>query len=52
LGHPAPIRTIVDVDLSQYDEVWPAGGHPHYVFQAPFEKLVRITGGQPADVGT
>jgi len=51
LGHPAPIRTIVDVDLGEYDEVWAAGGHPHYVFPTTFDELVRITGGTPADVG-
>ena len=51
LGHPSPIRTIVDVDLGQYDEVWAASGHPHYVFPTTFDELVRITGGTPADVG-
>jgi len=51
VGHPAPIRTIVDVDLGQYGEVWAAGGHPHYVFPTTFDELVRITGGTPADVG-
>ena len=51
LGHPAPIRTVVDVDLGQYDEVWAAGGHPHYVFPTTFDELVRITGGTPAEVG-
>lgn len=51
VGHPAPIRTIVDVDLSKYDEVWAAGGHPHYVFPTTFDELVRITGGQPAEIG-
>jgi prolyl-tRNA editing enzyme YbaK/EbsC (Cys-tRNA(Pro) deacylase) len=51
LGFPAPIRTIVDTDLAQFDEVWAAGGHPHYVFPTSFGELVRITGGTPADVG-
>ena len=51
LGFPAPIRTLVDVDLGEYDEVWAAGGHPHYVFPTTFDELVRITGGTPADVG-
>jgi prolyl-tRNA editing enzyme YbaK/EbsC (Cys-tRNA(Pro) deacylase) len=51
IGHPAPIRTIVDIDLAQYDEVWAAGGHPHCVFPTTFDELVRITGGTPADVG-
>lgn len=51
LGFPAPIRTIVDIDLAKFDEVWAAGGHPHYVFPTSFDELVRITGGTPADVG-
>jgi len=51
IGHPEHIRTIVDVDLGKYDEVWAAGGHPHYVFPTTFDELVRITGGTPADVG-
>ncbi len=51
VGHPEPLRTIVDVALTQYDEVWAAGGHPHYVFPTSFDELVRITGGTPADVG-
>jgi len=51
IGHPAPLRTIVDTVLAQFDEVWAAGGHPHYVFPTSFNELVRITGGMPADVG-
>ena len=52
IGHPAPLRTIVDIDLAQFDEVWAAGGQPHYVFATSFDELVPITGGTPADVGT
>jgi prolyl-tRNA editing enzyme YbaK/EbsC (Cys-tRNA(Pro) deacylase) len=51
IGHPAPLRTIVDTDLAHFDEVWAAGGHPHYVFPTSFDELVRITDGTPADVG-
>ena len=51
IGHTAPLRTIVDIDLGNFDEVWAAGGHPHYVFPTSFDELVRITGGIPADVG-
>ncbi|MFI0484620.1 YbaK/EbsC family protein [Actinomadura sp. 9N215] len=50
LGHPAPIRTLVDVWLDKYDEVWAAGGHPHTVFPTSYEELLRITGGTPAEV--
>jgi prolyl-tRNA editing enzyme YbaK/EbsC (Cys-tRNA(Pro) deacylase) len=51
VGHPAPIRTLVDVWLGKYDVVWAAAGHPHAVFPTSFEELVRITGGTSAEIG-
>jgi prolyl-tRNA editing enzyme YbaK/EbsC (Cys-tRNA(Pro) deacylase) len=51
VGHPAPIRTLVDVWLDKYDEVWAAGGLAHTVFPTTYEELLRITGGDPAEVG-
>ncbi|MFM2411919.1 MAG: hypothetical protein RLZZ587_252 [Actinomycetota bacterium] len=51
LGHPRPVRTIVDTHLATWDVVWAAGGHPHYVFPTSFDELVRMTGGEPLDVG-
>jgi prolyl-tRNA editing enzyme YbaK/EbsC (Cys-tRNA(Pro) deacylase) len=51
VGHPEPLRTLVDTALEQYDEVWAAAGHPHTVFPTTYAELLRITGGTPADVG-
>src|SRR5579875_3426228 len=51
VGHPRPIRTLVDTWLQKYDTVWAAAGHPHTVFPTSFAELVRITSGTPADVG-
>jgi prolyl-tRNA editing enzyme YbaK/EbsC (Cys-tRNA(Pro) deacylase) len=51
VGHPAPIRTLVDVWLAKYDVVWAAAGHPHAVFPTSYGELVRITGGTSAEVG-
>ena len=51
VGHPAPIRTVVDTWLEKYDLIWAAAGHPHTVFPVSFAELVRITDGTPADVG-
>ena len=51
VGHPAPIRTLVDTWLEPYDVVWAAAGHPHTVFPTSFAELVRITAGTPAEVG-
>ncbi|MDP9845168.1 YbaK/EbsC family protein [Streptosporangium lutulentum] len=50
IGHPAPIRTLVDTWLGKYEVVWAAAGHPHTIFPTSFEELVRITGGVPVDV--
>ncbi|MEV5825525.1 YbaK/EbsC family protein [Spirillospora sp. NPDC052242] len=50
VGHPAPIRTLVDVWLDDHDRVWAAGGHPHTVFPTSYEELLKITGGDPAEV--
>ena len=51
VGHPEPLRTIVDVALAQYDVVWAAGGHPHFVFPTSYDELLRITAGDAAEIG-
>ncbi|MED7925516.1 YbaK/EbsC family protein [Nonomuraea wenchangensis] len=50
VGHPAPVRTLVDNWLGKHEVVWAAGGHPLTVFPTTFEELVRITGGVAVDV--
>ncbi|WP_433255427.1 YbaK/EbsC family protein [Streptosporangium sp. CA-135522] len=50
IGHPAPLRTLVDTWLERHEVVWAAAGHPHTVFPTSFAELVRITGGTPAQV--
>jgi prolyl-tRNA editing enzyme YbaK/EbsC (Cys-tRNA(Pro) deacylase) len=50
VGHPAPVRTLVDTALESYAVVWAAAGHVHTVFPTTFAELVRITGGTPAEV--
>jgi len=45
VGHPAPLRTIVDPALEQFDEIWAAAGHSHAVFPLSYADLIRITGG-------
>lgn len=50
LGHPAPLRTLVDRALEAFDEVWAAGGIAHAVFPTTYAELVAVTGGEPADV--
>jgi prolyl-tRNA editing enzyme YbaK/EbsC (Cys-tRNA(Pro) deacylase) len=50
VGHPVPLRTLVDRALAQYDEIWAAGGVAHAVYPSTFDELVKVTGGEPADV--
>lgn len=50
LGHPAPVRTLVDTELDRYPQVWAAAGHAKTVFPTTYEELLRITGGTPSPV--
>jgi prolyl-tRNA editing enzyme YbaK/EbsC (Cys-tRNA(Pro) deacylase) len=50
VGHPASVRTLVDRALEAYDEVWAAGGIPHAVFPSTCAELLKVTGGELADV--
>ncbi|KQW07915.1 aminoacyl-tRNA deacylase [Leifsonia sp. Root4] len=50
LGHPAPVRTLVDTALAGYDVVWAAAGHAHTVFATSYDELLRVTGGTPTAV--
>ena len=51
VGHPRPLRTLVDVELSHFATVWCPAGHPHWVFPTSYAELLRITAGEAAEVG-
>lgn len=50
VGHPKPIRTLVDSWLDRHDVVWAAGGHKNAVFPTSYAELLKLTGGEPAEV--
>ncbi len=50
VGHPEPVRTLVDRWLTRHPVVWAAAGHPYAVFPTTYEELLRLTDGTPADV--
>ena len=50
VGHPQPIRTLVDRALAEFDELWAAGGIPHAIFPLTYRELLTITHGTEADV--
>ena len=49
-AHPSPVRTFVDRDLLDHDEVWAAGGTPQVVFGLAPSALVDATGGTVTDL--
>ncbi len=50
VGHPAPLRTLIDEDLAGYNTVWAAAGTPHAVFETTFDQLLALTEGTPTRV--
>jgi len=42
-NHKKPIRTLIDKDLLQYDEIWAAAGTPDSLFSISPKKLVKLT---------
>jgi prolyl-tRNA editing enzyme YbaK/EbsC (Cys-tRNA(Pro) deacylase) len=50
VGHPKPLRVLIDRALLDQAEIWAAAGTPHAVFPTTPEELVRITHGEVVDV--
>ncbi|HEX8096174.1 YbaK/EbsC family protein [Jatrophihabitans sp.] len=50
IGHPAPIRTLLDTELARFGEIWAAGGIPHAVFPVSYPDLLALTSAQPVAV--
>ena len=46
VGHPDPVRTLMDEDLLRFETVWAAAGHPHAVFPIDPAALARAAGAQ------
>jgi prolyl-tRNA editing enzyme YbaK/EbsC (Cys-tRNA(Pro) deacylase) len=50
VGHPEPLRTVVDEALAAYQVVWAGAGDENAMFSTSFGELVRITNGTPLEV--
>jgi prolyl-tRNA editing enzyme YbaK/EbsC (Cys-tRNA(Pro) deacylase) len=44
VGHPMPVRTVLDEDLLRFETVWAAAGNPHAVFPIAPAALASATG--------
>lgn len=49
-GHKNEIRTFIDEDLKQYDEIWASAGKSNAVFKTNFSELVEKTKGKISDI--
>lgn len=45
IGHPSPIKTIIDKALFDHQVIWAGGGSEHAMFSTNAEELVRMTSG-------
>ena len=50
IGHLNPLRTFIDEDLFQFEEIWAAAGTPHAVFKLTPDELKKITNGEVISV--
>lgn len=50
VGHLAAPRVLIDEDLMALDPVWAAAGSPKHAFRTTGAEIVKMTGGQIADV--
>ena len=50
VGHPEPVRTLVDVTLAVHPVVWAGAGIPHTVFPTNYAELLQVTSGVPVEV--
>ncbi|MCJ1680540.1 YbaK/EbsC family protein [Streptomyces sp. APSN-46.1] len=51
IGHPAPIRTLVDTHLGTYNPIWAGAGLHHALFRTTLPELLQLTCGETAEVG-
>ncbi len=49
-GHPRALRTVVDIDLAAYRQLWAGGGDHHTMIGLSYDELVRLTAGTAAAI--
>ena len=50
LGHPRPVRVVMDPDLGRYPEIWAAAGHDRSVFPISPAALRALTNATVAEI--
>jgi prolyl-tRNA editing enzyme YbaK/EbsC (Cys-tRNA(Pro) deacylase) len=52
IGHPAPVRTLMDTSLLRWPLIYAAAGAHDALFPADPNRLLEVSGATPADVGS
>lgn len=50
VAHAGPVLTLIDQELSRFETIWAAAGHPHAVFALTPQQLAALTQAPVADV--
>tara|TARA_B100001057_G_scaffold496155_1_gene596896 strand:+ start:1186 stop:1665 length:480 start_codon:yes stop_codon:yes gene_type:complete len=50
IGHLKKVNIFIDKNLSRFNELYAAAGHPNCVFKIDFENLVKLTEGITLDI--
>lgn len=50
VGHPEPLRTLIDVHLAGYPLLWAGAGDHQSMLSISYADLARVTGAQELDV--
>jgi Cys-tRNA(Pro) deacylase len=52
VGHPHPLRTVIDTHLAAFEVIWAAAGTPRTVFATTYDELLRLTDALAESVGS
>jgi prolyl-tRNA editing enzyme YbaK/EbsC (Cys-tRNA(Pro) deacylase) len=50
VGHPEPLRTLLDTHLAAYPTLWAGAGDQRSMLSISYQDLARVTGAQPLEV--
>jgi prolyl-tRNA editing enzyme YbaK/EbsC (Cys-tRNA(Pro) deacylase) len=50
LGHPRPLRTLLDISLQEHPLLWAGAGDHNSMFSISYSELQRITAAEPLKV--
>ena len=50
IAHLEKVKTLIDLSLSRFDNVYAAAGHPNSIFKITYNQLIKLTEGREEDI--